>query len=272
MFAWRLFTSFKLVFYLKVWIIVPIYYAETLQLLDAGSRSSFILTNFATLKYYHKYKQQTLVFIRIIFSERNIFLCRYLAFRYVDTFIVNSNSKRRPQWNIQSCQQRDMENGYLETDTIEHFDVRQLSAKWSLIMHFTEYRCWSPHYLLLTCRRLIFRPSISQDKSNQNIFIFWFPIRVQIANSWLAAPDSHGRGPGTANDAWKVPAEAGIGSLTISSAFWVSVHLSARIFALVFLRHYSGTSQCPGPGCLFRLRLDICRQCVLHVADVTADN
>ena len=48
---WRLFLSFKLVFYLKVWIIVPIYYAETLQLLDAGSRSSFILTNFATLKY-----------------------------------------------------------------------------------------------------------------------------------------------------------------------------------------------------------------------------
>ena len=207
------------------------------------------------------------------YSGEKFFWCRYLASRYVDTFIVYSNSKRRPQWNIQSCQQRDMENGYLETDTIEHFDVRQLSAKWSLIMHFTEYRCWSPHYLLLTCRRLIFRPSISQDKSNQNIFIFWFPIRVQIANSWLAAPDSDGRGPGTANDAWKVPAEAGIGSLTISSAaFWVSVHLSARIFALVFLRHYSGSSQCPGAGCLFRLRLDISRQCVLHAADVTADN
>ena len=140
----------------------------------------------------------------ILILER-FFWCRYPASRYVDTFIVYSNSKRRPQWNIQSCQQRDMENGYLETDTIEHFDVLQLSAKWSLIMHFTEYRCWSPHYLLLTCRRLIFRPSISQDKSNQNIFIFWFPIRVQIANSWLAAPDSDGRGPGSANDAWKVP-------------------------------------------------------------------
>ena len=209
----------------------------------------------------------------ILILERNSFGVDILHLpRYVDTFIVYSNSKRRPQWNIQSCQQRDMENKYLESDTIEHFDVLQLSAKWSLIMHFTEYRCWSPHYLLLTCRRLIFRPSISQDKSNQNIFIFWFPIRVQIANSWLAAPDSDGRGPGTANDAWKVPAEAGIGSLTISSAFWVSVHLSARIFALVFLRHYSGSSQCPGAGCLFRLRLDISRQCVLHVADVTADN
>ena len=139
------------------------------------------------------------------YSGEKFFWCRYLASRSVDTFIVYSNSKRRPQWNIQSCQQRDMENGYLETDTIEHFDVHPLSAKWSLIMHFTEYRCWSPHYLLLTCRRLIFRPSISQDKSNQNIFIFWFPIRVQIANSWLAAPDSDGRGPGSANDAWKVP-------------------------------------------------------------------
>ena len=234
MFAWRLFTSFKLVFYLKVWIIVPIYYAETLQLLDAGSRSSFILTNFATLKYITNNKHW--YSYAYSYSGEEFFWCRYLASRYVDTFIVYSNSKRRPQWNIQSCQQRDMENGYLETDTIEHFDVLQLSAKWSLIMHFTEYRCWSPHYLLLTCRRLIFRPSISQDKSNQNIFIFWFPIRVQIANSWLAAPDSDGRGPGTANDAWKVPAEAGIGSLTISSAFWVSVHLSARIFALVF-RH-----------------------------------
>ena len=270
MFAWRLFTSFKLVFYLKVWIIVPIYYAETLQLLDAGSRSSFILTNFATLKYITNNKHW--YSYAYSYSGEEFFWCRYLASRYVDTFIVYSNSKRRPQWNIQTCQQRDMENGYLETDTIEHFDVRQLSAKWSLIMHFTEYRCWSPHYLLLTCRRLIFRPSISQDKSNQNIFIFWFPIRVQIANSWLAAPDSDGRGPGTANDAWKVPAEAGIGSLTISSAFWVSVHLSARIFALVFLRHYSGSSQCPGPGCLFRLRLDISRQCVLHVPGVTADN
>ena len=202
MFAWRLFTSFKLVFYLKVWIIVPIYYAETLQLLDAGSRSSFILTNFATLKYYHKYKQQTLVFIRIIFSERNIFLCRYLAFRYVDTFIVNSNSKRRPQWNIQSCQQRDMENGYLETDTIEHFDVRQLSAKWSLIMHFTEYRCWSPHYLLLTCRRLIFRPSISQDKSNQNIFIFWFDFQNSCSNCKFLAGGTWQRRAGAGDCKW----------------------------------------------------------------------
>ena len=110
-----------------------------------------------------------------------------------------------------------------------------------------------------------------QIKSKHIHILIWFPIRVQIANSWLAAPDSDGRGPGTANDAWKVPAEAGIGSLTISSAFWVSVHLSARIFALVF-RHYSGSSQCPGAGCLFRLRLDISRQCVLHAADVTADN
>ena len=202
MFAWRLFTSFKLVFYLKVWIIVPIYYAETLQLLDAGSRSSFILTNFATLKYYHKYKQQTLVFIRIIFSERNIFLRRYLAFRYVDTFIVNSNSKRRPQWNIQSCQQRDMENGYLETDTIEHFDVRQLSAKWSLIMHFTEYRCWSPHYLLLTCRRLIFRPSISQDKSNQNIFIFWFDFQNSCSNCKFLAGGTWQRRAGAGDCKW----------------------------------------------------------------------
>ena len=175
MFAWRLFTSFKLVFYLKVWIIVPIYYAETLQLLDAGSRSSFILTNFATLKYITNNKHW--YSYAYSYSGEEFFWCRYLASRYVDTFIVYSNSKRRPQWNIQTCQQRDMENGYLETDTIEHFDVRQLSAKWSLIMHFTEYRCWSPHYLLLTCRRLIFRPSISQDKSNQNIFIFWFDFQ-----------------------------------------------------------------------------------------------
>ena len=126
MFAWKLFTSVKLVFYLKVWIIVAIYYAETLQLLDAGSRSSFILTNFATLKYIinnkHWYSYTLSLFWREIF-----FWCRY-----VDTFIVYSNSKRRPQWNIQSCQQRDMENGYLETNTIEHFDVLQLSAKWSL--------------------------------------------------------------------------------------------------------------------------------------------
>ena len=200
---------FKLVFSLKVWIIVAIYYAETLQLLDAGSRSSFILTNFATLKYIintnnkHWYSYTLSLFWREIF-----FWCRYLASRYVDTFIVYSNSKRRPQWNIQSCQQRDMENGYLETNTIEHFDVLQLSAKWSLIMHFTEYRCWSPHYLLLTCRRLIFRPSISQDKSNQNIFIFWFDFqfvfKLQIPG-WRHLTVT-GRGPGTAaNDAWKVP-------------------------------------------------------------------
>ena len=154
-------------------------------------------------------------------------------------FIQIQNAGHNEIFKVASREQRDMENGYLETNTIEHFDVHQLSAKWSLIMHFTEYRCWSPHYLLLTCRRLIFRPSISQDKSNQNIFIFWFQIRVQIANSWLAAPDSDGAGAGDCCK-WcmESAAEAGIGSLTISSAaFWVSVHLSARIFAAVFLRH-----------------------------------
>ena len=228
-------------------------------------RHSNIIIN-TNNKHWYSY---ALFFLREIF-----FLCRYLAFRYVDTFIVNSNSKRRPQWNIQSCQQRDMENGYLVTDTIEHFDVRQLSAKWSLIMHFTEYRCWSPHYLLLTCRRLIFRPSISQDKSNQNIFIFWFDFQNSCSNCKFLAGGTWQRRAGAGDCKWcmESAAEAGIGSLTISSAFWVSVHLSARIFALVFLRHYSGSSECPGAGCLFRLRLDISTQCVLHVPDVTADN
>ena len=200
MFAWRLFTSFKLVFYLKVWIIVPIYYAETLQLLDAGSRSSFILTNFATLKYITNNKHW--YSYAYSYSGEEFFWCRYLASRYVDTFIVYSNSKRRPQWNIQSCQQRDMENGYLVTDTIEHFDVRQLSAKWSLIMHFTEYRCWSPHYLLLTCRRLIFRPSISQDKSNQNIFIFWFDFQNSCSNCKFLAGGTWQRRAGAGDCKW----------------------------------------------------------------------
>ena len=113
-----------------------------------------------------------------------------------------------------------------------------------------------------------------QIKSKHIHILIWFPkfvFKLQIPG-WRHLTATV-REPGTAaNDAWKVPAEAVIGSLTISSAFWVSVHLSARIFALVFLRHYSGSSQCPGAGCLFRLRLDISRQCVLHVPDVTADN
>ena len=243
MFAWKLFFSFKLVFYLKVWIIVAIYYAETLQLLDAGSRSSFILTNFATLKYIintnnkHWYSYTLSLFWREIF-----FWCRYLASRYVDTFIVYSNSKRRPQWNIQSCQQRDMENGYLETNTIEHFDVLQLSAKWSLTNN--------AFYRISVLVSSLFIADVSpahisaqhqsgQIKSKHIHILIWFPIRVQIANSWLAAPDSDGAGAGDCCK-WcmESAAEAGIGSLTISSAaFWVSVHLSARIFAAVFLRH-----------------------------------
>ena len=95
-----------------------------------------------------------------------------------------------------------MENGYLVTDTIEHFDVRQLSAKWSLIMHFTEYRCWSPHYLLLTCRRLIFRPSISQDKSNQNIFIFWFDFQNSCSNCKFLAGGTWQRRAGAGDCKW----------------------------------------------------------------------
>ena len=78
-----------------------------------------------------------------------------------------------------------------------------------------------------------------QIKSKHIHILIWFPIRVQIANSWLAAPDSDGAGAGVCCK-WcmESAAEAGIGSLTISSAaFWVSVHLSARIFAAVFLRH-----------------------------------
>ena len=66
-----------------------------------------------------------------------------------------------------------------------------------IIMHFTEYRCWSPHYLLLTCRQLIFRPSISQDKSNQNIFIFWFDFQNSCSNcKFLAGGTWQWRGGG----------------------------------------------------------------------------
>ena len=169
------------------------------------------------------------------YSGEKFFWCRYLASRYVDTFIVYSNSKRRPQWNIQSCQQR--------------------YGKWIFGNRYNRALWCPPIISKMVTNNAFYRISVlvsslfiadvspahisAQHQSGQ---IKSKHIHILISNSCsnckFLAGGTWQRRAGAGDCKWcmESAAEAGIGSLTISSAFWVSVHLSARIFALVF-RH-----------------------------------